>query len=107
MLAGIDSKLELAEEKIRQFEKVALETIQIKPKEEKERNKKNKHQSLVKQSWGPLHICNQSLRKEWRQKKYLKKKWLKLSQNWRKYNKYKTFDESQAEHAKAHHTQSC
>lgn len=38
------------------------------------KKKVNKHQSPVKQGQGALHICNQSLRKEGKQKKYSKKK---------------------------------
>lgn len=74
MLAGINSTLGITEENIRQLENTALEIIQLSAQRKKNEKKVNKHQSPVKQGQGALHICNQSFRKEGKQKKYSKKK---------------------------------
>ena len=63
MLDGINSRLDIAKETIRQLENIGLEIIQIRHREKKAWKKINKHQSPVGQCQGALHMCNQNLRK--------------------------------------------
>lgn len=63
MLDGINSRLDMAKETIRQLENTELEIIQIRHREKKGWKKINKYQSPAGQCQGALHTCNQNLRK--------------------------------------------